>query len=174
MKAEFLSFYRQIRECYGRLLLEMEQVRNSIDETADLNEQADRVYALRESEKVMADLAKEVRKLFDLQQKLACITQMTGTQDEAITEYCRGKADEKQILDVPYKRDKDPEAFDKIMEHIGVPSSVYMAELVRFHWPNMQDFLNAQLAEGRSIPVKMEDTFIYKFPVRKKKGLDVD
>ena len=175
MKPEFLNLYRKLRDCYGTLLLQMQELQQHINPDAGLNEQGDRVYALRECEKTADDLLKEIRKLYDLQQKTACLAELTSLQDGSATEWhSGGKAEEQKILVIPQKRRYDPPAFDTLMVDIGVPLSVSQSELVRPNWPELQRYYHDRLGEGRNIPIEIKDGFIYKYSVRKRKSLDAD
>lgn len=176
MKEMYLELYRRVNTSYGDALLSLRDIWEDISQNEDLNECADKVYALRETIKVLEQTLKELKKVFALAEKTACLVELRGEQDAASTDYCSGKAKVKQIVTCPSKRRYNPEQFDKLMEYLGVPRELYQREegkeeLLRPHWPEIQELMNDALNKGENIPITIEESNVYSFPVRKKKAL---
>jgi hypothetical protein len=163
--------YFRIKSFYGEVCNELDTIREEMVAETDLNTQADKVYALRETSNVAEELAKELRRIHTLASKLACLIEMSGIQDSALTEYCSGRARVTRIAKVPAKRRNNEEDFDKVMDWIGIPEEVYRSELVRPHWPNVQEKFAEAQEKGEVPPINVTEELRYEYSIRKRKEI---
>lgn len=132
-------------------LLSVRKDLDELNEKSDLRELADLVYVLRECEKSLEDIRKEVTKTYNHAQKTTCahwtMDQMTKQDGEPIkTAYCTATPDIKMAAKFPHKLGK--EGYDQLMKYLNVPDWVWMREVVRPHWPGLCELYNEVKKKG--------------------------
>lgn len=139
----------------------------------DIKELADVAYRFNEIGKVCKDLQVEADKLSNLAQKLVCLVwmkeDMPSTKIE--TEDFTAEPDLKMSANIP-SRTKDPEAYDALLQWLGVPAELCETELMRIHWPNFKELLTERQKQGKPLPpgVSPEKTHAHYHLKFKPKG----
>lgn len=165
MKAHHEVAYRQLKQID-------ELVRGEVDK----EELADAAFAL----KMTGDLADDIRKMAKVTQELAekmCCAKVlaeghTGTIN---TPFMRVSPDIKTMAAVPSKR-RDPDAYEKLMGHLGIREDLLKNDAVRPHWPGLVEYVSECASVGRPLPPGVDPSSTY--PVyrlarwRKKKEPD--
>jgi hypothetical protein len=178
MDKRLLGSYKRFSEAYHDIFLVLREVAEEHADhrnTENINEIADNVYVLTELEKRLDDFRKEVSKLNKRMQKIACYNCIMEDIGYIDTEYCGGKPETKEMANVPSKRRYNPEAFDKVMDFLGVPKECYLGlteegETIRPHWPAVQALIAEKEAKGEHVDVpKVDNSTIFLFKITKKK-----
>lgn len=147
MLPQLKQTYRDTKQVHSKLYQELKQI-EQLFATQNLAGKIDTVYALQKISDTLTDIRKQVDKVVKSMTKPISI-QMEFEQIERVsTPYCTAKTKVEVFANLPHKREKDPEKFDKIMNSLGVPLQVAQQEGVRFHWPGFKEILTQQQEQG--------------------------
>lgn len=174
MNSTAQKIYRESKAVSEQLLILLRQLSGNAPSEMNPIWHADVSYSLRESEEQIESLLKEIRKCRKLVNTVGVLLCTTSMIEKVTTEYCTATPTSKIIYTYPAKRRDNYMMFDRLMLELGIPETVAQAELVRPHWPAMQEHFQQLLAEGKNVPggVDPNKTFNeYDFSIRKKKGV---
>lgn len=170
MLQQLKQTYHDTKQVHSKLYQELKQI-EQLFATQNLAGKIDTVYALQKVSDTLTDIRKQVDKVVKSMTKPISI-QMEFEQLASIsTPYCTAKTKVEMFANVPHKREKDPEKFDRLMQGLGVPLQVSQQEGVRFHWPGFKDLLTLQQEQGLPLPegLSMDDVYTeYTLQCRKK------
>lgn len=140
------NFYGMARGAHQQLYGLMLQMNRLLQQTTELTELADAVFALRKTEELLEDTRKECSKLLELAEQVTCIRWLACSDHEPIrSEYCTASPDVKQTVAIPSK--SSPE-YAALLKHYGIPEGSPFVP----HWPSLLKQVSADLAAGGSIP----------------------
>jgi len=147
-------------------LLELKRIQG---EKPDIEALTDSVYALKEAHNALSDMCKEIKRLYSLFERLACMGwSMKGDYEPIRTKHCTGSPDLKQTVVTPKAGTPEYEAF---REHFGVPEGIPF----RPHWPSMLEAITEDVKNGRPLPPGCDPSKMmteYKVTIRNKKGIE--
>lgn len=137
-------------------------------------ERVDAAYLMREMRDVYNDIRKEFDATIELITKLVCAQWVKDSENinEQVSRSIRGELalgtpSIKFTANVPSPH-KDPERYKALLDSMGIDPANH--HLVRPHWPELSEFISAELAAGRPPPagITMDKTYInYRLSLRK-------
>lgn len=156
---------------------------------ADLPTLANMGYALRETEKYITDLRKDISSLRGLVALLFCRQFASDTanmtRENIKTEYCTCSPQPNIQAQIP-TFDKSPAEYTKLMDYLGVDpmlrdqgsieteNGIEDTEVLRVHWPAFQSLMRRLAAAGVALPdgIDTEKTFTeFTLLIRRSKGV---
>lgn len=145
----------------------------------DPGELADTAVAIRECERMLHSLLKQVREIQNQAEAKAALALTMKGEIEIKTEFTSAKVSMKQTPRVP-KQSQDPEAFAKLMDWLGVPEEVYedrngQGGAVHIHWPGFVEEFTRRRVNGEQLPDGVDPQSVRTIhrlsPLRKRKEL---
>ena len=164
------ELYKETLQFFNARILqlrELEKGANTLDECVDT------VYAIRESVEYLEELRKKLNSLSEDLQTAICLSLATRFKKSHATEYCTGTRKQTLVHNIPTKK-RQPEKYQEVMEHLGIPQEVIDRELVRIHWPSWKDFCQSLMEAGEPVPAGVDPskaTTIFSVTVRRKKDI---
>lgn len=161
--------YAQARNAHKTIYLKIAEIKRNTLSRPNPRDLVDSIYALKDAHSVLTDVCKEIKKLYELFEKLTCMAWSQGGDHEPIrTAHCTGSPDLKQTVITP--KFGTPE-YSMLAEHFGIPEGVPF----RPHWPTMLESISKTLVEGGNIPPGCDPGKMltqYRVTIRNKKGVD--
>lgn len=175
MKPSAIEFFKRAVKAHEELFLQITKLSKEIELDRNLFELTDYAYALNEAYKRLDDIAHETKRLRERVTQIVVALWVTTEGEPIRTDYVTGIPDVKMMASVPSKN-KDPEKYHALMEHLGVPKALYDGDndVLRPHWPGLVDYVSELLSQGRPVPPGCNtDKLIpvYKLALRGKKGV---
>lgn len=177
MLKEAQELYMTTLRAHESLYTRVTQLKRQAASISDMKELADIAYALRETGKLVEDQEKELRVFRETLEKAACALWSQQESHEPIrTAHVTATPDIKFAASVP-SRKREPEAYVRMMQSLGVPSHLYTADeeqhpIVNIHWPGFVDYIARCTTEGLPLPDGVDPTKlnpIYKLILRGRK-----
>jgi len=135
----------------------------------DLEALVDSIYALKEAAAALEDIRREVKKLYEFFERLACMCwTLKGDYEPIRTEKCTGSPEVKQTVVTP--KYGSPE-YELMREYFKIPEGVPF----RPHWPSMLERISEDIAKGGNIPPGCDPSKMlpqYRVTIRNKKGVE--
>jgi hypothetical protein len=135
---------------------------------------ADLVYVLRESEKLLDSLRKEVSRRYEEAQHAACVafTQAPPEEFKVDAEYVTGMPDPKKAIP-NIKREGNEEVYDRFLREVlkVQDESVIASGSIVIHYVHFREWLTNQLRSGVNIPEELlpKSYTEYNFKVTKRR-----
>jgi hypothetical protein len=179
-----LSAYRklvQLSAIVGSTIRnEMPGVDKAIQYTAGkpLENLTDLVFVLRETEKLLEALRKDVSKRYEEAQHAACVafTQAPPEEFKVEAEYVTGVPDPKKAIP-NIKREGNEEVYDRFLREVlkVQDESVIQSGSIVIHYVHFREWLTAQLRNGINIPEELmpKSYTEYNFSVTKRRGMSL-
>lgn len=179
------QIYVATKEWHEDLVARLMHLRKQVSTCRDMKELADAFYALRETEKLANDIAKECRLVMDVLAKAVgalfvneALTNPSMTK--ITTDYCFAEPDVKSAVSIP-SRKRDPEGYKKLLQHLGIPEHLIGDDSddgvkpISVNWKGMTDYVSDMIARGEPLPPCFDPSVtypVYKLSVRKRKEVD--
>lgn len=172
------ELYSKTLQFYIAVYQDIQGYREETSRLNSIQDQADLAYVVREIEKLLDDIRKEVGKLERQSHMLSAVLWLKDpTQlNENLwieTDYCKAKPKIEKSPVLP-KFKSEPEEYAKMMRFFGVKEEHIPLDILRVHWKNMKEFINGRLVEGYSTPPGIDPDKLftdYTLSIRKKKGI---
>ena len=178
--------YAIARETYQEVYTAIGVVRQRFP-NATMAEQADTIYALRETLKLLHDLHKEVNKVYDLAQRTLCDAWSrrppTDESDVIRATHCSAWPSEEVKVGVPTP-EKSPEAYAALWEWLRLPEDLkdrgkelwadggeLRTKVVEVNYLGLNDLIKKLGITGYAVPNFLETWFEATVTVRKCKDL---
>jgi hypothetical protein len=179
MRESLVELYRRAKSFHEQAYRITSELQSAVRQCRSQEDLADDVYAIRQATKFVEDARKEMGKLERLAEKMCCaLWVQAGLGDPISTRHCSASPDVKMMASLP-NRHTQPEAYEKLMRHLGVPESLWRDgdhASVEIHWLGFTDMLSRDLAAGRPLPPGIDPEKTYPeyrlSPVRGKMGVD--
>lgn len=170
MNKETKQLYEEVQKAFNRVQVLLPEVDK---QAASLGELIDAIYAFRECVKYLEDLRKDLNAKSDEMQAAAHIWLMSQGRKSWATDHCSAKTKSHRTFSTPGVRYKNPEMYDQLMSDLGIPAEVVEKDLVRPHWPGLQNLVAEYDAAGKPLPswFDKEGTPKLEISVRKKKDV---
>lgn len=147
--------YDEIKKLHDTAIRGLQTSSAELSRTSDIKEFCDYDYALKEIKKLVEDLESEVNKRITLVENAVC---QFAVQQNIIgpieTEYVTATPKPQVGVSLPgYKKDRP--AFDKLMQDLQVPESMWKdleRPMVRLDYPSIMQYVSGLLEAGRPIP----------------------
>lgn len=163
------DIHSEARRAHEHIYMRLLELKRLQSEKPDIEALTDSVYALKEAEAALKDVAREVKKLYNLFERLACMGwSMKGDLEPIRTKHCTGSPDLKQTVITPKAGTPEYEEFRK---HFGVPEGIPF----RPHWPSMLEAITEDVKAGRPLPPGCDPSKMmteYRVTIRNKKGVE--
>lgn len=159
------------------------ELRDSVNKGQIPNEEAvDIAFLLREMADYLDDLRKEMNKVRVIIEKVTCMRWMQTSLNDDPTKSAQsiqgdlavGTPHLKMAATLP-NRHKDPEAYVKFMNQIGVSGEALKRDMVRVHWPLVIDYFTDLSEQGKPLPngIDTSRTYpLYSLRLRERKEED--
>lgn len=175
MHKSVIDLFRHVKEWYTHTYQELTKVKDMLQAAKTPEEATDIAYAMREMHKWCDDIRKEMMRLKEVGDRIACLYWVMNPTDESIrTDYCTAVPKIQQQAKVP-KLHTDPDAYFALMDFLKVPHAVAKAEIVRPYWPAVVELLSTMAEEGRPLPPGIDPNGarpIYCLSIRGKRSID--
>ena len=179
MLTKTVETYRSVKAAH-RSIVQLTTELHDDYQKLNLAEMCDLLYAIREIIRLLEDGRKVLNKFRSPVDKFACVKWMQladtrGKQSRFHTEYCSAFPDMKSFVKHPHKRKADSEAFDKLMEHLGISKELAEMEVVRPNWEGMKHYVDQRINEGKQVPPGCDPSVTYtefEMGFRSKKDVD--
>lgn len=149
------ELHTEVKEVFQFSIQHLQSIRLSIEE--DVMENADTAYALKKCEEYCDTIRKECKKLREQLEKIVCLTLLQNEQAQVKTPYVTATVNAKVNYPVP-KKLSTPEAYENIMKYFDIPDWVHEREIMRIHWPGLNDYCNELNREGKQLPPGISNT----------------
>lgn len=175
MKNDVKTAYKTVSDLHAVAYAELQDVQEAVRTCSDPKELADYSYALREISKFADDIRKIADAVKETAEKIACAICIRDEHVGTIrTEYCVATPKLKMSASLPSKR-TEPEAYNRLLEFLGIRDEISDTDCVRLHWPGMVDLITLRTEAGKPLPpgLEMAKTYpVYSLsPMRKLKGV---
>lgn len=162
------SIHSEAMRLHNHVYLKLQELKEQHFKHLDLKAFVDSIYALKEADRVLEDIGKEVRRLTGLLEKMTCVAwTQKGDYEPIRTGLCTGSPDSKPTVKTP--KAGTPE-YAEFCKHFGIdPASPF-----RPHWPSMLAKISEDMAAGKPIPPGCDPNEIitqYVVTIRNKKGV---
>ena len=158
-----LEFYKQFQEIEAEFNL------------SNLAGKVDTVYGLQKTSEMLTDIRKQIDKLEKRLGLHTCMVMEFEQVHRLKTDHCSAGMKIEQFINLPHKREKDPEKFDRLMGQLGVPSDISEHEVVRFHWPAYKEWFSKRQADGEPLPIGVDPDDVYaEYSVQTRKVREPD
>jgi hypothetical protein len=162
---------------HAEIYRELSQLKEQSLKCGDMQELADRAYALRDMHKYVDDLRKELDQTKSVCERIACLLWAKDSEGDPIrTDHCTASPKIKYMASLP-SRTRDPEAYANLMGHLGIPDGLLPEDVVRPHWPGFVNYMTRLAEEGLPLPegIDVDKTYpVYSLTIRGKKGVNED
>lgn len=184
MQERAKELYRKTFNYFMDVYQEIQNYRADAKRLNSIEDQADLAYVVREIEKLLDDVRKEIGKLERQSHMLTSVLYLKSPDSVEIatslnstlwieTEYCKAKPTIQKSPIIP-KLKNEPAEYIKMMAYFGVGPDIAELDIVRVHWPNLKIHINDLLKVGKPTPpgINPEAMFTdYTLQIRKKKGI---
>ena len=168
MRVKDKELYAKTRQMHATFCMLQPDIEKSLSEATNLEDLADTIYTLRESQKFFEWMKKEVGKTLTLAERLCCLAWVRRNVAENIkTKHCVAMPDIKQGPRIP--REGSPE-YEELLQFYGVPSGTPF----RPHWPALRDRITEDIKAGRPVPKGIDPSAMipsYVVKTRKKQPI---
>jgi len=168
MRVKDKELYAKTRQMHAEFCMLQPDIEKSLSEATNLEDLADTIYTLRESQKFFEWMKKEVGKTLTLAERLCCLAWVRRNVAENIkTKHCIAMPDIKQGPRIP--REGSPE-YEELLQFYGVPSGTPF----RPHWPALRDRIAEDIKAGRPVPKGIDPNAMtpsYVVKTRKKQPI---
>lgn len=163
-------------EAFSKIHTQLGPVQDDhVKKTPNIQELADWAYALSECEKMLDRLRKDAKAAKEMAEKICCLLYTKlGEGGPIRTEHVTATPRVKFMASIP-KQSTNPEAFARLMEHLGIPREMWEKDVVRPHWPGFTDFFTECLEAGKPLPpgIDPDKTYpLYALTLRKRKDIE--
>lgn len=118
----------------------------------DVRELADTGYALKEAEKMLADLEKRVRKFRTAVEHRTCaLWAKLGDPEPVRTDHVTASPDVKMGKSIPNKN-REPEKYAAFMRALGISDDAIANDTVRPHYPSVIAYCTEKVLRGEPLP----------------------
>jgi hypothetical protein len=178
MLGQAKQMYSEIIETHKRIYDNVISLRTQIP-NLNLGELADLACAMRETLRMLEDVEKSIKEVQKSAEKFCTLSwmnesQISGEQYRIKTKYCSAEPKIKQFPKFPSKRRYNPEAFDRIMQGLGIPQELIESEIVRPNWEPFTDWFSTRQQAGLPVPegIDPSETYTeYSLSIRKLKDV---
>lgn len=118
----------------------------------ELREYADIAFTCREVEAKIDDFLKRLRQVSYIAEAEAVKGMERLGISKIVSHSCTATSKPRMWYKLPYKREQNPETWDRIMEAIGVSELAAKLDLVRFHAPSLMDYCTTLIGMGKQPP----------------------
>ena len=178
MRKTAQDLYRLISNAHASCHLMVQQVWESSKQSGDVIDVTDLAYAAREAWRLADDMRKELNRLQEEYERLACILWVhEGSGDSIRTGWCTATPTIKQNATLP-KKSTEPENYAKFMGYLGIKPELYqdetVDEVVRPHWPGVSGLLTRLAEQGNPLPPGIDPNKVrttWGLTIRGRKGI---
>lgn len=175
MKTSAITLFRLAKSAHETIYRQLAEVQHEINKCSNMVELCDYVFAVDQAHELIEDNKKALWNLREALNKKICELYVRSNPSEPNikTDYVTATPDVKYSPNIPSKKG-NPEAFEKLMKHLGIPTEVMNSEAVRPHWPGLVEFVSQQLAAGKPCPPGIDVKKlmpIFKLTLRRKKEI---
>lgn len=181
---------RKAMEAHRDIYNALATVKQSVTSESSCEDLADYAIALRETEKHLEDIRKEVTAYLTNVERLTCLRYLEDAsrvmKGEPIrTENVTASPDMKVCAKIP-TFEKDPVNYEKLMDYLGIDPCLRdrgkfltdlgeeYTEVVRVHWPAFQSLCTRLKAGGHQLPDGIDTEATYtQFALRMRKRGDL-
>jgi len=178
MLTQAQQVFQIARDAHGDAYGNVHQLAEQLPTMSSQGELADTALAMREAARYFKDALKEVEKIRELAERLACLLWLKDAVGDPIhTDHVSATPQVKTMASVP-KRSTQPEQHAALMQWLGVPDHLWAAdgpEVVRVHWPSFVELLTTNAEQGKPLPdgIDPDKTYPrYSLTMRRKKDVD--
>jgi len=174
MHTKIKEMYVAAKRLHHQLYQQFQEIEAQFN-LSNLAEKVDTVYGLQKTSQMLTDIRKQIDKLERKLGLQACVVMEFEQVHRLKTEHCSAGMKIEQFVNLPHKREKDPEKFDELMAQLGVPAEIAQQEVVRFHWPAYKEWLSARQANGDPLPAGVDPDDVYaEYSVQTRKLREPD
>ena len=175
MLNESKALFASIQDLYLELVPLLELLEKKTKEELETmgGQQIDTAYACRESIAVLDVLKKRINKIYSIAQAIASVHITMLDKDRMSTQHATASPNPRPWFKIPYKRDKDPKEYDRLMAFCGVPQEASERETIRLHAPGFMDWMAELLGSGAALPFDPSSmtTVEHRLRITKKKDI---
>lgn len=151
-------WYRKVRKLHAELYEFLAMVRDASKQGIIRNQDiVDILFLFKKSVELTEDIRKEVNAVSDIMEKVACMLWVQqNANDPESAEPIRGKLatgtpDTSVIVSLP-RKEREPEAYRALMEHLKVPMEHEASGVLKIHWPSFMEWVTTLQEQGKPLP----------------------
>lgn len=152
-----VSLYRAIKKLHSLGYIYSQDIRKEVME-GSLEDIGDQIFLLKRSAKFLDDLAKEIRAVARMSEKLFCVGCISEDKTVVKGRIVKAYPKVKHAVKIP-SYSSNSEDYEGLLGEMGVPKEA--REILKPNWPKMIEMFSERISNGEKLPPQLDPTKTY-------------